>query len=169
MMRNPRWARYWPTHVVLRAATVGSLGSFKAPGTWGSAAGILLYVVLFYPTSNFIGALLILASCYFAIGICGEAEKRLKKVDPGEVILDEVVAIPICFIGLKSFIAEGHGAVVFIGAFVIFRIFDILKPLGIKKLQRYYGGFGVVIDDIAAAVATCIIMNLGLRLWLGGF
>ena len=167
MMRNPRWARYWPTHVVLRAATLGSLGDFKAPGTWGSAAGVLLYLVIFYPTNHFVGALLMLASCYFAVGICGEAEKRLKKVDPGEVIIDEVVAMPICFIGLKPFIAEGHGAVVLLGTFLVFRLFDILKPLGIKKLQRYYGGFGVVIDDVVASLATCVVMNLGLRLWLG--
>ena len=108
-----------------------------------------------------------LASCYFAVGICGEAEKRLKKVDPGEVIIDEVVAMPICFIGLKPFIAEGHGAAVFLGTFLVFRFFDILKPIGIKKLQRYYGGFGVVIDDVVASLATCVVMNLGLRFWLG--
>ncbi len=167
MIRNPRWARYWPTHVVLRAATLGSLGNFKAPGTWGSAAGVLFYVVLFYPVSPLIGALLIVASCYFAIGICGEAEKRLKKVDPGEVIIDEVVAMPICFIGLQSFIADGHGAVVLVGGFVLFRVFDILKPFGIKSLQRYYGGFGVVVDDVAAGLATCVILNVALRTWLG--
>lgn len=167
MVRNPRWARYWPTHVVLRTATLGSLGDFKAPGTWGSAAGVLMYVVVFYPTNDIMGGLLILASCYFAIGICGEAEKRLKKVDPGEVILDELVAMPICFLGLKPFIAEGYGAVVLVGGFLVFRVFDILKPFGIKKLQRYYGGFGVVIDDVVAGLATCIVMNVALRIWLG--
>ena len=105
-----------------------------------------------------------MASCYFAVGICGEAEKRMKKVDPGCVILDEVVAMPICMLGLKSFIAMGHGPYVLLGTFLVFRFFDILKPLGIKKLQRYYGGFGVVIDDVAAAVATCIVMNVAMRL-----
>lgn len=166
MMRNPRWARYWANNTVLRTATLGSLGDFKAPGTWGSAAGVLFYLVIFYPTSAFLGALLILASCYFAVGICGEAEKRLKKVDPGQIIIDEVVAMPICFIGLKPFIADGHAAIVLIGGFLVFRVFDILKPFGIKKLQRYYGGFGVVIDDVVAGLATCVVMNVALRLWL---
>ncbi len=166
MMRNPRWARYWTTNTVLRAATLGSLGNFKAPGTWGSATGVLFYLVIFYPTSDFMGAFLMLASCYFAVGICGEAEKRLKKVDPGEIIIDEVVAMPICFIGLKPFIADGHGAIVLIGGFLVFRVFDILKPFGIKKLQRYYGGFGVVIDDVVAGLATCAAMNVALRLWV---
>ncbi len=164
MIRNPRWPRYWPTHVVVGAATFGNLGSLKAPGTWGSAAGVLLYFLLFYTTSELFGALLILASCYFAIGICGEAEKRLKKIDPGEIILDEIVAIPVCFLGLKPFIAGDYGVFVVVGAFLVFRFFDILKPLGIKNLQRYYGGFGVVIDDVVAGLATCAIMNAVLRL-----
>ena len=167
MMRNPRWARYWKSNTVIRVATLGSLGDFKAPGTWGSAAGILFYFVFFYHTSEFAGALLMLASCYFAVGICGEAEKRLKKVDPGEVIIDEVIAMPICFIGLKPFIDDGHGLIVIIGGFLVFRVFDILKPFGIKNLQRYYGGFGVVIDDVVAGLATCAVMNVALRLWLG--
>jgi len=117
MMRNPRWARYWAPNTVVRLATLGSLGDFKAPGTWGSAAGVLFYMVIFYKSNEFVGAMLMLASCYFAVGICGEAEKRLKKVDPGSIIIDEVVAMPICFIGLKSFIADGHGAIVLIGGF----------------------------------------------------
>lgn len=167
MIRNPKWARYWPTHVVLRLATLGSLGSFKAPGTWGSAAGVLLYLVLFYPFGNFMGLILMAAGCYFAIGICGEAEKRLKKVDPGEIVIDEVIAMPICFVGMKPYIADGHGAIVLIGGFVIFRILDILKPFGIKRLQRYYGGFGVVIDDVVAGLATCVILNVAIRVWLG--
>lgn len=166
MMRNPRWTRYWPSHVVIRIATLGSMGDFKAPGTWGSAAGALLYFVFFYHLSPIFGVLLMLAACYFAVGICGEAEKRLKKVDPGEVILDEVVAMPICFLGLKPYIEAGNGLLVLVGAFGLFRLFDILKPFGIKKLQRYYGGFGVVIDDLAAAVVTCILMNVALRFWL---
>ena len=154
MISNPKWARLWPAHVVLKVATLGSIGHWKAPGTWGSLAGVLLYLVFFYNTGPWLGVALALGACYFAIGICGEAEKRLNKVDPGEIVLDEVVAMPICFI-------------VLIGCFAVFRLFDILKPLGIKSLQRYYGGFGVVVDDVAAAIATCVAMNLAMRLWLG--
>lgn len=167
MISNPKWARLWPAHVVLKVATLGSIGHWKAPGTWGSLAGVLLYLVFFYNTGPWVGVALALGACYFAIGICGEAEKRLNKVDPGEIVLDEVVAMPICFIGLKPYILAGHGAIVLIGCFAVFRLFDILKPLGIKSLQRYYGGFGVVVDDVAAAIATCVAMNLAMRLWLG--
>ena len=42
--------------------------------------------------------------------------------------------------------------------FLFFRLFDVLKPFGIKKLQDYPGGIGVVVDDVAAAFATCITL-----------
>ncbi len=164
MIRNPQWPKYWPTHIVVRLATLGSLGKLKAPGTWGSLAGLLLYVVVYHQISLFSGVLLALASCYVAIGICGEAEKRLKKVDPGEVIFDEFIAMPFCLFGLKPYLGQHYSFFVILAAFALFRVFDILKPFGIKRLQRYYGGFGVVIDDVAAALATCLLMNVGMRI-----
>lgn len=164
MIRNPRWARYWPSNLVVRIATIGSLGRWKAPGTWGSVMGLIFYVTVIYPMSEFYGALLLAACCYFALGICGEAEKRLRKVDPGEIILDEFVAMPICLLGLKDYIGQSYSALVLLAAFVLFRILDILKPFGIKKLQRYHGGFGVVADDIAAALGVCLVLNVAVRL-----
>lgn len=169
MIKNPRWARYWPDSVVVKLATIGSLGNFKAPGTWGSVMGLIFYVVFVSHLSDFAAALLLAGGSYLAIGICGEAEKRLKKVDPGEIILDEFVAMPICFIGLSGVVEANPDQffVIIAAAFVLFRFFDIVKPLGIKKLQRYHGGFGVVADDVAAALIVAVIMNVGARFWLG--
>lgn len=159
MIRNPRWARYWPTHAILRVATLGSLGSFKAPGTWGSLAGLFLYLVVVQHLSPFLGFLLLMALCYVAIAVCGEAERRLKKVDPPEVVFDEFVAMPICFIGLNDYMQTEKAILYVLIGFALFRLLDILKPFGIRGLQRYYGGFGVVIDDVAAAVASCVVLN----------
>ena len=166
MIRNPRWARYWPTHIVTNIATLGNVGSLPAPGTWGSVAGLVLYAILFHHLGPLGTTIAIAGFCYLAIGICGEAEKRLKKVDPGEIVLDEVVAVPICFLGLKPFLGQDHSWAVVLGVFGLFRLFDILKPFGIKKLQRYYGGFGVVIDDVFAGLATCVVANVIMRLVL---
>lgn len=166
-MRNPRWARYWPDSVVVKLATIGSIGQLKAPGTWGSVAGVFFYVVVISQISLFAGILLLTAASYFAIGICGEAEKRLKKVDPGEIILDEFIAMPMCLLGLNGYMGHNYSGLILLAAFGLFRFFDILKPLGIKKLQRYHGGFGVVVDDIAAGLIVCVIMNVGVRVWLG--
>lgn len=169
MIKNPRWARYWPDKVVVNLATIGSLGNFKAPGTWGSVMGVVFYVVFVSHLSEFAAALLLAVASYFAIGICGEAEKRLKKVDPGEIILDEFVAMPMCFLGLSGLVDANPAQffVILAAGFALFRFFDILKPLGIKKLQRYHGGFGVVVDDVAAALIVAVIMNVGVRFWLG--
>lgn len=164
MMRNPRWARFWPERVVVRLATIGSLGKLKAPGTWGSLAGLVFYVAVIMQMNVLFAAVLLAGLVYFSIGICGEAERRLGKVDPGEIILDEFVAMPICLLGLQEFMGYAHSLLILLAGFALFRFFDILKPLGIKRLQRYHGGFGVVADDVAAALIVCVIMNVGVRL-----
>ncbi|MBK1879819.1 phosphatidylglycerophosphatase A family protein [Pelagicoccus mobilis] len=163
MIKNPRWARYWPNKVVVNLATIGSLGQFKAPGTWGSLMGLVFYVAFISHLTDFAAALLLAVLSYVSIGICGEAEKRLQKVDPGEIILDEFVAMPICFIGLSAYGSHPMFFWIVAAGFALFRFFDIVKPLGIKKLQRYHGGFGVVADDVAAALIVAVILNVGVR------
>lgn len=139
----------------------------KAPGTWGSVAGLVFYASVLAHVSDVMAVIILAVLSYVAIGICGEAEKRLKKVDPGEIILDEFVAMPMCFIGLSGFIGRPDSWIVILSAFALFRFFDILKPFGIKRLQRYHGGFGVVADDVAAALVVCVILNVGVRIWMG--
>ena len=111
-----------------------------------------------------------LIAIWFAVGICGEAEFRLGKRDPGEIVLDEFVVMPLCFIGWPMIAAVLPGWaepwVVYGAAFALFRFFDITKPLGIAKLQDLTGGWGVVIDDVAAALATCGTMHVAAAAWL---
>ncbi|GHB92229.1 phosphatidylglycerophosphatase A family protein [Cerasicoccus arenae] len=156
------WTVLLPSPIITNVATLGKLGYLgKAPGTNGSVAGVLLYTVMFYPLEPFFYFLILAAWIYLAIAFCGEAENRLFKRDPGEVILDEVVAMPVCFIGLQGAIAA-FGAwawTILLLGFGLFRLFDILKPFGIKKLQDLPGGLGVVVDDLAAGVATCICLH----------
>ena len=86
-------------------------------------------------------------------------EKILGKEDPKEVILDEFVAQPLVFLAIP-FSKQGMEMLLLLGAgFALFRLFDILKPRGISRLQSLSGGLGVVADDIAAAGAA------GLCLW----
>ena len=167
MIRNPQWARYWPDRVVVNLATIGGLGSLRAPGTWGSFMGVVFYAAVIYHLALWIQALALVVACYVAIGVCGEAEKRLKKVDPGEIVLDEFVAMPICLLGMSSYMGHGYSALILLVGFALFRLFDIVKPFGIKRLQRYHGGFGVVADDVAAGLVVCVIMNVGTRLIFG--
>jgi phosphatidylglycerophosphatase A len=106
-----------------------------------------------------------LVAAYVAVGLCGEAEVRLNQRDPGQVILDEVVAIPLCFLGWPAIVAVLPVWAALLVGFALFRLFDITKPLGISRLQDLPGGWGVVVDDLAAALAACATLHLGLWLW----
>ncbi|MGC6425152.1 MAG: phosphatidylglycerophosphatase A [Lentimonas sp.] len=158
------WTGLLPTPVVIGLATLGPLGLVKkGPGTVGSVAGLVLYAVLFHYASSFVYLLLMASFIYLAIGICDSAEHRLQMRDPGMIILDEVVAVPLVFMGMggpAGLIASNHGWPVLLGGFALFRIFDILKPFGISKLQNLPGGLGCVVDDLAAGLASCIVLHL---------
>ena len=101
-----------------------------------------------------------------AVAICGEAEFRLGRRDPGEVILDEFVAMPLCFLGWPLLVGPAPAWAVFMAGFALFRFFDIVKPLGIARLQELPAGWGVVADDVAAALATCGVLHLAQWGWL---
>ena len=166
-LSQPSWPRILPRAFVIGCATLGPLGQrLPAPGTWGSLAG-LLYFLLLYQRAP-IGAVLIgtIIAGYFAVGICGEAEVRLRKKDPGEVVLDEVVAIPLCFLGWRTLLNVAPAWVLLLAGFALFRLFDIWKPWAIARLQFLPAGWGVVADDLAAALAACATLHIGAWLWL---
>jgi len=165
-LQQPIWPRFLPTHVVLALARLGPLGRrLPAPGTWGSIAGLLYFTVFFHPLGMVATLLLSAVACYLAVALCGEAEFRLGRKDPGEVILDEFVVMPLCFLGWRSLVDPFPAWAVFLAGFALFRFFDILKPLGIRRLQDLPGGWGVVVDDVAAALASCAVMHLAKLGW----
>jgi phosphatidylglycerophosphatase A len=161
-----------PGRLFTAVATLGPLGvRMPAPGTWGAGAGLLLYSVLLHRFNNFhdwnwvvflgISTALLL----FAVAVCWLAELHLAKKDPGEIILDEVVAMPLVFLGAEGFLSKSddnssyYSWVWFLVGFALFRFFDVAKPFGIKKLQAWPGGFGIVADDVAAAAASCATLH----------
>ena len=166
-LQQPIWPRFLPSHLVIACATLGPIGRrLPAPGTWGSFAGLLYFTVFFYPL-NIVETLLVSALAgYLAVAFCGEAEFRIGRKDPGEVILDEFVAMPLCFLGWRWLASPSHLWMVLLVGFALFRFYDILKPLGIKRLQDLPAGWGIVIDDTVAALAACATMHLGKYLWL---
>ena len=166
-LTQPQWPKVLPSRLVVGLATLGPLGmKLPAPGTWGSLAG-LLYFLLFFQRLSLVPVLLITAAAlYFAVAFCGEAEKRMGRKDPGQVILDEFVVMPLCFLGWRLVAAAGWPAwAIFLAGFGLFRFYDILKPLGINRLQDWPGGWGVVVDDVAAALAACGTLHLAAWLW----
>ncbi len=151
-----------PDRLVKGLCTAGPVGSWgNAPGTNGALVGLALYTVLFFPLSLagevVLAALLVL----LAIPLCDEGERRMQQRDPGRMILDEIVAVPVCFIGVKApMAATGKVWLFMLLGFGLFRLFDIAKPFGIRRLQRMPGGLGVVLDDVAAAAATNLTLHL---------
>lgn len=181
-LEQPIWPRFLPSNAVLASATLGPLGrGRRAPGTLGSAAGLLYCTVLFWQLwdwqwsscwtaiwSGFWTAIFSLPGLYLAVAFCGEAEFRLGRRDPAEVILDEFTAMPLCFLGWPA-LARPHGPwppwAVFMAGFLLFRLFDIAKPFGIRRLQDLPGGWGIVADDVAAALAACLVLHGSAWAW----
>ena len=148
------------TRLSVFIATVAYCGYFPfAPGTVGSAAGLLFYALVWWIGSPVFEAAFI--AVLFAAGVWAgtTAERYFGGVDPGPIVMDEVVGmlITLAFIpGLGP-----SGALV---GFFLFRLFDVIKPFPADRLERLHGGLGVMADDAMAAVYA----NLSLRLvlWL---
>lgn len=154
-----------------------------APGTWGSLLGVFWSLFLLVYCSPIFFVLLMALSVALAVWICGEAEKILGAKDPSSVVLDEIVAMPLVYAGIWLWQRPsgiGHGWSfwtsaelvdlremargmwpIFLGGFVLFRLFDIWKPGPIRHLQRLRGGWGVVVDDLAAAVVAGVVLFFG--------
>lgn len=158
------WTRALSTSLVVNLATIGPVGRVKkAPGTWGSVVGLAFYAVFFYHASPIAFIFLAALSAYLSVAICDAAEKRLQMRDPGMIVLDEVVAVPLVFIGMGGhggLIEQYHGWPVLLAGFALFRVFDILKPFGISRLQDLPGGLGCAVDDLAAGLAACVTLHL---------
>ena len=116
------------------------------PGTVGTLVGLpLAWGLLFLHGQPLLQWGICIALSLIAVPICGLAEKMIGGKDPGCIVADEYLTLPITVIGLTSPWALLSG-------FVLHRIFDITKPPPIKQLQHIHGGFGIVIDDVLAAL-----------------
>ena len=155
----------WPK-AILFLATLGPIGQkCPAPGTFGSLAGVFLLSILFFTTNlSFLQiGLVFIPLILLGIPLCSQAEEITGKSDPGEIIWDEFTSIPLVFLGLPNSISRENTLEItflLVLGFVLFRIFDILKPLGIKKIQYLGRGLGVMIDDVLAALYSAIALHL---------
>lgn len=128
------------------------------PGTVGTLVGLpIAWVMMVYVPCVGVQAGLCSVLTLLAIPICGIAEKMIGGKDPGCIVADEYLTLPITVIGLSSPWALLSG-------FVLHRIFDITKPPPIKQLQHFHGGFGIVVDDFLAALVALGCNHLLFRL-----
>jgi phosphatidylglycerophosphatase A len=136
-------------------ATLGPIGSAPlAPATAGSAVVVLAGYFVPVP-ALWVALLLILACAALAVWSAGEAEKSLGH-DARPIVIDEVVGQSLALLFVP------HSPLAFFAAFVLFRGFDVWKPLGAREIQRLPGGWGVVADDVIAGLTACATFHLGL-------
>jgi phosphatidylglycerophosphatase A len=132
-----------------------------APATVASFVVALLLVPAIGHVSTLVWGLAVLALLPIAVWSSGEAEKSLG-TDAKPIVIDEVVGMLVGGFG----VAMGSRPLVTLALlFVLFRVFDIWKPLGIHRSQKLPGGWGVVIDDVLAGVLTNVVLRVLVR-WL---
>jgi len=140
-------------------ATFFGIGRMRpGPGTWGSAAAMLLWAVLahFLPASLRTPVVIAIAVLVTLIGIpaATQAARSSGSKDPQVVVIDEVAG------QLITLIAVPLGWKTFLAGFILFRGFDIVKPPPVRQLERLPEGTGIVLDDIAAGIYAWLGMQL---------
>ena len=150
-------------HIII-ASGFGSGFSPFAPGTAGALVAVIIWTVLFYviPFNILLVVTSLLIVLFTAAGIwtADKLESEWGK-DPSKVVVDEMVGVWIALLAVPV------GNVWYIlFAFLLFRFFDIFKPLGIRKMEQLEGGIGVMADDILAGIYSFLLL-MGVR-WLIG-
>jgi phosphatidylglycerophosphatase A len=132
-------------------ATVGGAGLLPlAPGTWGAAVGALFMLPLI-GSSNSVYLILIVLALILLTWVGALVAKKLEPQwgeDPKQYVMDEFVGVWVSILG-HAFSWQN-----ILMAFLLFRVFDIWKPLGIRRFEKIPNGWGVMLDDVAAGVAA---------------
>lgn len=146
-----------------------------APGTWGSLPPCLFVLVLIWVGApDWVVHLLLLSVIVLGSIACVRlgpwAERLFSGKDPGAVVIDEVagMALTMLFVPLHPLGSDAPwGAMVVVGgAFVLFRIFDVVKPPPANSMQQFPSGWGILLDDLVAGVFANLTLQAFLRIGL---
>jgi phosphatidylglycerophosphatase A len=148
---TPRWATL--------VATFFGIGRLHpGPGTWGSAATVLLWSAIAYGLEPALRTPVAIALAVLVVLIGIPAATRVARgsgvKDPQFVVIDEVAGQLIALIGVP------FGWKTFLTGFILFRGFDILKPPPVRQLEALPEGAGIVVDDVAAGLYAFAVMHL---------
>lgn len=147
------------TRLAVFIATFAYCGySPVAPGTAGSVAGLLVYLLVWWTRSPLLEVALIVILFVAGVWAGTTAERYFGGIDPGPVVIDEVAGMLMTL----AFVPVGLSGA--LAGFVLFRLFDIVKPYPASRLERLPGGLGVMTDDAMAAVYANVVLRV--VLWL---
>jgi phosphatidylglycerophosphatase A len=124
----------------------------KFPGTWGSLAALpLIWLASVYIHPLF-GPLLLVVLFSLATLLSARGIEKAYGPDPAQCVSDEFAGQAVVFLFIPIYASWEYNLLVFAAGFLLFRFFDILKPLGIGAIQNTDGGWGVLLDDILAGM-----------------
>jgi phosphatidylglycerophosphatase A len=127
-----------------------------APGTAGTLVGVLLYLLI-HPLPIFVYVVTVIAFIFLSAWVATKAQAIYGEQDPQEVVIDEIAGYLVTMAFHKFDVS------LIIGGFVLFRIFDIVKPFPLRWIERrFLSGWGIVLDDVAAGIYA------NLALWFFG-
>jgi phosphatidylglycerophosphatase A len=150
-----------PRFLLYACGTFGGTGYAPiAPATAASFVVGLIWMAV-APVPIWLQALLIVAVTAVAVPVAGRIAADLGREDPKLVVIDEVAGMLVTY-----FAVSAVGWAGWLAGFFWFRFFDILKPLGVRRLERLGGGggLGIVADDLGAGALACLATHLTLRL-----
>jgi len=122
-------------------------------GTVGSLGGVILYVLLTRLVQIPYYAVITLVAFILGIFASSKAEVIFGKKDSGKIVIDEIVGFLVTMFAIPlswKYVVAG---------FFLFRLLDVIKPFPIRKLERFEGGFGVMVDDFIAGIYTNLILH----------
>lgn len=175
----PERGRGASDYLALGLATWGVGYLPLAPGTWGSAVGLLLYLIFqssslrayalladrgldattLYLLRTTVFVLLISVITLAGIWAATRAEILLRRKDPRAVVVDEVAGQMIAFV----FVPAAAGYWVMVVGFILFRLFDIWKPYPVRRLEALEAGLGIMSDDVLAGIYAAVLLG---AIWL---
>ncbi len=123
----------------------------KAPGTWGSLL-FLPFIVAAYQLGGTAGILILTAFASVLSIVTAPAAIRKLGDDPGEFVMDECAGQGLVFAVALPLLQAPLSITILLGGFLLFRLFDITKPLGVKRVEKFPGKYGILMDDLLAGL-----------------
>lgn len=155
---SPNFQSLWD-YLAYAVATGFGVGLIPfAPGTFGSILGVGLWILIVnFVSSQLMTIFIVVSLVLISVPICTLSSKVIGKTDPGAVVLDEIVAVLIVYALTAQLLTPLNSQSLLLGL-ILFRLFDVAKPWPIRNVERLPAGWGIVADDIVAALyaAACL-------------